>query len=531
MSAHSPSNMRAKTTRLKGCAKRATSSAATGAPTKPMEILQRVRATIRERGLLPPEGGVVIVGYSGGADSTALLHLMTRLQEEFHLQIHAAHLHHGMRPEADADVEVCRAVCERLGIPLHVERVDVPALAKARKVSLEEAGRDARYAFFERLAAELNAVAVALAHTQDDQIETILINLLRGTGPRGLCGMPYRRDRIIRPLLDATREQTHRYCAEQNLPTVFDSTNLDPHQMRRRVRAELIPLMRSMAPAFENHLLRLAAILEDEEAWWDHQVQEVLKAIYASPQSLARAEWGEPTRLQTPAYVAEAEGIGRGSVARIPRLSFTRLHPALQRRLLREWLRPHLGTLNLPPFEILEGIRGAALRGQRTSWQLSDRLRLTTDENALTLHEDRSEPESFEYPVVLGTPLFIPQAGAWLLIREISVPGGLSEVVSCGDAQSLEVCFDADAVRGQLVVRNGRRGERFQPLGMTAPKKLSDIFIDRKIPKAQRRRQPLLCDEVGILWIPGYTIAARARITPQTRRVLQATLSRNALEG
>jgi tRNA(Ile)-lysidine synthase len=206
-----------------------------------MEILERVRATLRERQLLPPEGGTVIVGYSGGADSTALLHLLTRLQGAFNLRIHAAHLHHGMRPEADDDVRMCAAVCAQLGVPLHVERVDVPALAQAERISLEEAGRNARYTFFERLARELNAVAVALAHTRDDQIETILINLLRGTGPRGLCGMPYKRDRIIRPLLDATREQTHQYCAAQGLPTVFDSTNLDPHQLRRRVRIELDP--------------------------------------------------------------------------------------------------------------------------------------------------------------------------------------------------------------------------------------------------------------------------------------------------
>ncbi|GIV06621.1 MAG: tRNA(Ile)-lysidine synthase [Fimbriimonadales bacterium] len=497
-----------------------------------MEILERVRAAIHERGLLPPEGGVVIVGYSGGADSTALLHLMTRLQAEFNLQIHAAHLHHGMRPEADADVEVCRTVCERLEVPFYWERVDVPALAKARKVSLEEAGRDARYAFFERLASELNAVAVALAHTRDDQIETILINLLRGTGPRGLCGMPYRRDRIIRPLLDVAREQTHRYCAEQNLPTVFDSTNLDPHQMRRRVRAELVPLMRSIAPAFETHLLRLAAILENEEAWWDHQVQEALKAICASPHSLARAEWGEPPHAHSPTapYGSEVASKREGRVFAIPRKSFTQFHPALQRRVLREWLRPHLGTLNLPPFEILEGIRHAALLGRHTSWQLSNCLRLTTDEEALTLHEDLPEPESFEYPVVLGAPLFIPQAGAWLLVRETAIPPASKETALAQDAQGGVVFFDADVVQGQLVVRNGRRGERFQPLGMTAPKKLSDIFIDRKIPKAERRRLPLLCDEAGILWIPGYTIAERARITPQTRRVLQATLSRNALE-
>jgi tRNA(Ile)-lysidine synthetase-like protein len=248
-----------------------------------MEILERVRATLRERQLLPPEGGTVIVGYSGGADSTALLHLLTRLQGAFNLRIHAAHLHHGMRPEADDDVRVCASVCAQLGVPLHVERVDVPALAQTERISLEEAGRNARYAFFERLARELNAVAVALAHTRDDQIETILINLLRGTGPRGLCGMPYKRDRIIRPLLDATRAQTHQYCAAQGLPTVFDSTNLDPHQLRRRVRMELIPLLRDLSPAFDRHLLRLADILENEESWWEYEVGRVMSHFVESP--------------------------------------------------------------------------------------------------------------------------------------------------------------------------------------------------------------------------------------------------------
>jgi tRNA(Ile)-lysidine synthase len=464
-----------------------------------MEILERVRATIRERQLLPPEGGTVIVGYSGGADSTALLHLMTRLQGEFNLRIHAAHLHHGMRPEADDDVRVCEAVCAGLGVPLHVERVDVPALAQAQRVSLEEAGRNARYAFFDRLARELNAVAVALAHTRDDQIETILINLLRGTGPRGLCGMPYKRDRIIRPLLDSTRAQTHQYCAAQGLPTVFDSTNLDPHQLRRRVRMELIPLLRDLSPAFDRHLLRLADILENEEAWWDYEVRSLLECG-----SVASAD--AETLLQH---------------SKVGREFFTHLHPAMQRRVLREWLRARVGALRLPPYEILEGIRRAALEGKRTSWQLSDTLRLTTDEAALTLHTKPPDPEPYEYPVQLETPILIPQAGAWLEARLLNAPPPSLE------AMPDDAFLDADAVQGQLVVRNGRRGDRFQPLGMPAPKKLSDIFIDRKIPRAERWWLPLLCDAAGILWVPGYTIAARARITPDTRRVLHITLRRN----
>jgi tRNA(Ile)-lysidine synthase len=464
-----------------------------------MEILERVRATLRERQLLPPEGGTVIVGYSGGADSTALLHLLTRLQGAFNLRIHAAHLHHGMRPEADDDVRVCASVCAQLGVPLHVERVDVPALAQAERISLEEAGRNARYTFFERLARELNAVAVALAHTRDDQIETILINLLRGTGPRGLCGMPYKRDRIIRPLLDATRAQTHQYCAAQGLPTVFDSTNLDPHQLRRRVRMELIPLLRDLSPAFDRHLLRLADILENEESWWEYEVHSLMEC----------------------GSVASADAEASLQHSKIRREFFTRLHPAMQRRVLREWLRAHLGTLRLPPYEILEGIRRAALDGKRTSWQLSDALRLTTDETALTLHAKPPDPEPYEYPVELETPILIPQAGAWLEARLLPAPPPTPKTTP--DCAYL----DADAVQGQLIVRNARRGDRFQPLGMPAPKKLSDIFVDRKVPRAERGRLPLLCDAAGILWAPGYTIAARARIMPHTTRTLHVALHRN----
>jgi tRNA(Ile)-lysidine synthase len=464
-----------------------------------MDPLLRVRTTIVERQMLPPEGGIVLVGYSGGADSTALLHILTRLQNDLMIRVHAAHLHHGIRPEANEDVAVCQSVCQQLGVPLHVERVDVPRMAAEQGLTIEEAGRQARYAFFERLADELGAVAIATAHTRDDQIETILINLLRGTGPRGLRGMPYQRGRIIRPLLDVTREQTHAYCREQNLPTCFDRTNIDPHQLRYRVRTELLPVLYALSPTFDRHLLRLAQIIENEEAWWDVQIRELLK---------------------------ERDALTL-------RLEFLqRLHPAVQRRLLREWLRPHLGTVHLPPFEILEGLRRAALAGRASSWQLSDTIRVVITEAQLQIRLTEPTPAEYEYPLTPGSPLLLPELGMWLEVELRDCPADPRT------SRRDEAWLCAHAVRGQLRVRNWRPGDRFLPLGMSRSdlpnkseayrgKKVSRIFIDLKIPLAQRRRLPLLCDEAGILWIPGYTIAERARLTADCTRCLYVCLHRN----
>ncbi len=461
-----------------------------------MNPLERVRTTIVERQLIPPEGGIVVVGYSGGADSTALLHILTRLQNDLLIRVHAAHLHHGIRPEADQDVALCQSVCQSLGVPLHVERIEVPRLAEEQGLTIEEAGRQARYAFFERVADEVGAVAIATAHTRDDQIETILINLLRGTGPRGLRGMPYQRGRIIRPLLDVSREQTHAYCREQNLPTCYDRTNEDPRQLRYRVRTELMPVLVALAPTFDRHLLRLAQIIENEEAWWDAQIRELLKGR-------------DPNRL---------------------RLDFLRwLHPAVQRRLLREWLRPHVGTEQLPPFEILEAIRRAAIVNRPSSWQLSDTVRLVIDEKSLQILHDALPPDDYEYAVVPGVPLLMPELGMWLESEWQACPSD----VRTDNRDEAWLC--ANALQGQLRVRNWRAGDRFVPLGMpradpavaTHGKKVSRIFIDLKVPLSQRRRLPLLCDEQGILWIPGYTIAERARVEPGCRRCLYVRLHRN----
>lgn len=459
--------------------------------------LARVRQTLTEGNMLPPEGGIVIVAYSGGADSTALLHILAQLQDDLMICVHAGHLHHSMRPEADADVELCHSVCKALDIPFHWERVDVPQLAISQGITLEEAGHKARYAFLEQLADTLGAVAIATAHTQTDQIETILINLLRGTGPRGLCGMPYQRGRIIRPLLDVSREQTHAYCQAHQLPITFDSTNIDPRQLRFQVRNEIMPVLQRLSPAYERHLLRLADIIQNEEGWWSYYLYE-----HFGPY------------LQQEAY--------------LPTEILERQHPAVQRRLLREWLRAHVGTLSLPPYQILEAIRRALINHKLTSWQITPIHRLRTYHDRAQIEKSESLPQiEYEYPLPIGSPMLIPQLGIWVEAELIDHPSLIRQPISAGPHEAF---LDADAVYGNLSLRNWRPSDRFQPLGMAYPKKVSRIFIDRKVLPAQRRLVPLLCDEAGILWIAGYTIAHRARLTPQAQRVLYVRLHRNDTE-
>lgn len=432
----------------------------------------------------------MIVGYSGGGDSTAMLHALSRLQDTFPIRLHAAHLHHGMRPEADADAEACAAFAESLNIPITIERVDVPALAKQQKLSIEETGRLARYTFFERLMSETGACRIATAHTRDDRAETILINLLRGTGTRGLRGIPYQRGNIIRPLLNISREQTHAYCQFHQLPVLFDATNLDPRQLRGRVRRELLPLMKDLSPGVEAALLRMADMICLEEDYWEQTMQRLMKSsLFVKP-----------------------------NVVQLARLRD--YHSAVQRRFLRELVKRYLPPGEAPHFEIIDRMQKDIEEYRTSNWTFSKGIHIHIHPSLLAVTQESEEPppQNYEYTLVLGEPLFIPEANASILVDE----------ASCRDeyypASPNEAYLAAEALQGKLHVRNRRERDRFQPLGMSGSRLVSDVMGDKKWDKHWRAVCPLLCDESGILWVPGYTIADRVKIKASTKRFLRVKL-------
>ncbi len=227
-------------------------------------------------GMFPPPGGTILCAVSGGRDSVCLLDYLWRLGQERGFSVAAAHLNHGMRPTAQRDEELVRRLCRQRDIPFYTEKVDVYALCGAWRLTVEETGRRARYEFLRRTAASIGAAFIATAHHREDQAETVLLQLLRGTGPQGLAGIPPVREGIIRPLLDTPRAAIDAYIAAHDLPYVTDETNLDTHYARNRLRLEIMPQLLTINPSAPDHICRTADILRAENDYLDAQAAALL---------------------------------------------------------------------------------------------------------------------------------------------------------------------------------------------------------------------------------------------------------------
>lgn len=301
-------------------------------------LLEAILAFIRQHDLVPA-GRTLVVGVSGGPDSVCLLHLLARLRHELDSPVHVAHLNHMLRgAESDDDAEYVMNVANGLGVDITVERVEVRSYRARHHLSVEDAARRLRYQFFADVADRLGTDVVAVGHTADDQVETILMRLVRGTGARGLQGMQpvtalpnlgWGHLRVIRPLLMVSRKETEAYCRRQDLEPRVDSSNLLPHQLRNRIRHELLPLLRSYNPRIHEALLRTADGLSSELSFFEEHVSRV---------------WCE--------VVIEREG-----AFLVDKKRFAMLHPALQRHLLREVVKRLLGSLEDVEWKHIERMR------------------------------------------------------------------------------------------------------------------------------------------------------------------------------
>ena len=437
----------------------------------------------------------VLVAVSGGPDSLSLLHALHEASRDRRVgDVQAAHLDHGLRGEESArEAAWVAAWCEERGIACHVERADVGALANAKKVSKQQAAREARYEFLERVAARIGATRIATGHTQDDQIETVLLNVLRGAGLDGLRGIPEKRGPFVRPLLGVSRAEIEAYCLRHRLAARRDPSNLSAEAYtRNKVRLELLPqLAREYNPAVGAALLRLSEIATRDVDYLRTQAEAALVDV---------------TRERNPSRLV------------LDHAALRRLHPALLRHVLRAAITSVRGTSSGITQQHVESLAHAIERWYYQSFGLmlpapfckADLLPPT-----LTLSRGLITHPALEFSLPLPVPGVgrLPEIG-W------TIRAAFAETDVTPD--QFLASLDADAVDyDSLIVRTWRHGDRIAPLGMGGHhKKLSDIFGSAKVPREERYQTPIVADDGGPLWLVGHTVAERARTTPATRRRL-----------
>ena len=423
----------------------------------------------------------VLVALSGGADSTALLRSLAACREEGGIcGLFAAHLNHGIRGEsANRDQRFCEALCADLNIPFATETIDVPSIAKAQGQSLEQAAREVRYAFLERAREAFQTDFIATAHHRDDQAETLLLHLIRGSGTSGLCGMRPVNGRIIRPLLGVSREQILAYLTELNQPYCEDETNTESDAQRNRIRNEIMPLLRTMNPNVASAIARSAALVSEDEA-------------YLSRLSLEAEE-----------RLAQSGGLNRKGLAE--------LAPPISTRILRRRLMERNG--NVKQADILRTLALAtAQTGTRIELDGGDSAWI----NATTLLIGRyPERAAYEIPFCMEGETVTPYGT--LTARRVT---------QWRRPESLDEAFlDLNRLPEELVVRNRREADRIFPLGAPGERKLSDVFTDRKIPK-EERETPLVCKGNEVYYAAGVAVSERAKVTPETREIIHIILNR-----
>jgi len=452
--------------------------------------LKDLVAKVRSLNLFSP-GETVVVAVSGGADSVALLDILSRL-DDLGLKLVVAHLNHCLRgADSDGDEEFVSGLAARYSLPFIVQRVDVASLAATKRLSLEEAGRRARYALFDRSAQAHGATSIAVAHHLDDQAETVLIRLLRGAGGAGLSAMAKSRQILKRPLLQITRNDLESYLKLRGLSYRTDESNADTAILRNSIRHELIPFLKRYNPNVSQRLAATAEILAcDEEL-----LEQLTQAAY---DRLATAEAGKVSMAVEP-LLKEARG--------------------LRLRLFRRCLLSLRGDLRHVGLAHLEAIdRLASSERPNARAKLPGNCFVTRCYGSLSFETAAApQPAAWELTVAGEGEHKLPD-GSRVLVRRAERPARLTS------ASRLVAYLAAEAAPFPWLFRSFIPGDRFVPLGMSGAQKIKDLFINEKIPPPDRSGIPLLVCGREIIWVAGVRMGDKARVTPATGAVLRVEI-------
>ena len=434
-------------------------------------------------------GDSVLISLSGGPDSVALLRALVEISASKNLVLSACYINHLLRPvEAEEESRFCENLCDQFEIPYIYAEIDVSDIAESAKISVEEAGREARHTFLNQLAREDQIDRIALGHHADDNIETILFRIFRGTGPKGLTGIPFKRGKIIRPLLGFSRGELIEYLMFLNQDYCVDTSNLETDYSRNYIRAVVLPAIEERFPQARKSILRLSEIMSETMNDLAPKIESAYKrVVQKSPGGTCLLDL-EKFRAQ-PLWIKRA--ILRRALSEI-KAGLSDIDSATIKRLL-SLTEKNSGGMSLPggaSAKVDQGIlcifsrRGTILRSRTVN--IGQKIELDEISRAFSAKE-------------------IPARKARLTRQK----------------KGLKAHLDLTKISGKLTIRSMRPGDTFRPLGMKGTKKLGDFFTDRKIPSCLRNEIPLLCDQIGIIWVAGHEISDRVKIqrsrTPQRK--------------
>lgn len=479
-------------------------------PVSMTSLQGRVRQAIARDGLIPP-GSRVLAAVSGGSDSVAMLLLLLDVAGECGFTVAGvAHVNHGLRGRAsDQDEAFCRKLAGRLGLPFESRRRDVASLARAGRVSVEVAARQARYACLAEMAGRLGADVVATGHTRDDQAETLLLRLLRGAGASGLSGIRPRTGRAVRPLLDIRHTELRSFLDARRQRFRSDATNRDVSVPRNWVRHRLLPMLaRQLDADIVNVLARSAAVLRDEDAFLDELAAEAAGR----------------------AMTVTAEG-----ALRLDARALASMSAALARRVVRFALG-RVGPGRFHGFDHVERVLTLARAPKTRDAADLPGVRVERNGPGVVLYNRgvpaRRASAGVRRELPVPGRVDIPEWGCVIEARLVRRASPQLVVRKALDSGLDTAVVDAAAAGTGLAVRSRRPGDRIAPLGLRGRKKLQDVLVDRKVARGERDRVPLVVNgEDRILWVAGHVVSQDARVTDSTRSVVVLKLIRNGEEG
>lgn len=462
------------------------------------DLIEDIERRIEEHRLFT-SGETIVAAVSGGPDSVALLHVLHRLAPRNEWKLSAAHVNHSLRgEESDEDEAFVRKLCDRLGVPLYTRRVDVKSQLDQYGRNLQAAARALRFQTLREAAEERGAATVVLGHHGDDQAETVLMRLLRGTGPGGLSGIRpvshVNGMRLVRPLLWVTKQELERYNEEHELESRFDSSNASRYYFRNVVRLDILPYLLRHHSGAADSLRRVAEMSAAEDDYLDKAARE----------RIAGFERGD------------------NGIVRAAREQFASVHIALQRRMIKIILNSlNLGDLWVD-FAKIERIREAIAADvpTTTTLRVSETVifRRSYEQLEWVVGEE-TVPQAYALEIDVGQDgsVELPELDARLQWEVVPAANSMP-----ASAQDRNVAwFDAAEVGGSVVIRNRRSGDRIEPFGLNGTRKVKDMFIDGKLPRHRRERWPIVTGREGeLLWVPGFRRSRHALVNPRTRTAL-----------